>query len=110
LASEEALDMVALQFLRQLSTDRMTMSGRGLVTPPPGPDDRLILTDAVHHHVVPVGEGAELRWAGPAEPLTSVELGWLERLSEGATPASLGGEAALAFCRRLVVLGLLERA
>lgn len=110
LTSEEAMDMVALQFLQQLSTDRMTMSGRGLVTPPPGPDDRLILTDAVHHHVVPVGEGAELRWAGLPEPLTSVELGWLERLSEGATPGALGGEAALAFCRRLVALGLLERA
>lgn len=110
LVTEEALDMVAMQFLQQLSSDRMTMSGRGLVTPPPGPDETLVLTDSLHHHVVPVGEGAELRWAGPPEPLTSVELAWLERLSTGATPRSLGGDAALAFCRRLVSLGLLERA
>ncbi len=109
LASDEAMDLVSMQFLQQLATDRMPMAGRGLVTPVPGPGDMLVLADAVHHHVVPVGEGAELRWAGEAEKLTSVELGWLERLSTGATPASLGGEAALAFCRRLAKAGLLER-
>jgi hypothetical protein len=109
IASEEAMDLIAMQFLQQLASDRMPMSGRGLVTPAPGPDDALILADAVHHHIVPVGEGAELRWAGEAEKLTSVELGWLERLATGATPGSLGGEAALALCRRLVKVGLLER-
>jgi hypothetical protein len=110
IASEEALDLVAMQFLQQLANDRMPMSGRGLVAPPPEPDDKLILADAVHHYVVPVGEGAELRWAGEAEKLTSAELGWLEKLSAGATPRSLGGAAALAFCQRLVKLGLLEKA
>lgn len=109
IASDEAMDLVAMQFLQQLASDRMPMAARGLVTPMPGPEDLLVLADAVHHHVVPVGDGAELRWAGEAERLTSVELGWLERLSEGATPASLGGEAALAFCRRLAKVGLLER-
>ncbi|MBL8571411.1 MAG: hypothetical protein JNK84_20235 [Phreatobacter sp.] len=108
IASEEAMDLVAMQFLQQLASDRMPMAARGLVTPAPGPEDMLVLADAVHHHVVPVGDGAELRWAGEAERLTSVELGWLERLSEGATPSSLGGEAALAFCRRLAKVGLLE--
>lgn len=108
--SDEAMDLVSMRFLQQLATDRMPMSGRGLVTPVPGPHDRLILADGVHHYVVPVGEGAELRWAGEAEKLTPAELGWLGHLATGATPASLGGDAALAFCRRLAKVGLLERA
>ena len=109
-ATEESLDLVAMRFLQQLGTDRMVMPGRGLLAPKPGLDDRLVLADSVHHYVVPVGEGAELRWAGPAEPLGPTELGWIERLAEGTTPRDLGGEAALAFCSRLVALGLLERA
>jgi hypothetical protein len=109
-ATEESLDLVAMRFLQQLGSDRMVMPGRGLLAPTPGLDDRLVLADSVHHYVVPVGEGAELRWAGPAEPLGQTELGWIEKLSEGATPRELGGETALAFCSRLVALGLLERA
>jgi hypothetical protein len=108
-ASEKGVDLASLYFLQSLASDRMPLSGRGLIAPVPGPDDVLILADTVHHHVVPVGEGAELRWAGEAEKLTSVELGWLERLTGGATPGALGGEAALAFCRRLAKAGLLER-
>lgn len=108
-ASEEAMDLVAMRFLQQLGTDRMVMPGRSLRTPKPAFDDRLILADAVHHVVVPVGDGAELRWAGPTLALTTAELGWIERLSAGATPRDLGGDAALAFCTRLVALGLLER-
>lgn len=109
IAGDEAMDLVAMQFLQQLATDRMPMAGRGLVTPPPGPDDLLVVADAIHHHVIPMQTGAELRWSGEAETLTVEELGWLERLGTGATPASLGGEAALAFCRRLARVGLLER-
>jgi len=109
-ATEESLDLVAMRFLQQLGSDRMVMPGRGLLAPKPGLDDRLVLADSLHHYVVPVGEGAELRWAGPAEPLGQTELGWIEKLSEGATPRELGGETALAFCSRLVALGLLERA
>lgn len=109
-ATEESLDLVAMRFLQQLGTDRILMPGRGLVAPRPELDDRLVLADAVHHYVVPMGEGAELRWAGPSVPLTAAELVWLERLGEGATARELGGEAALAFCARLMALGLLERA
>jgi hypothetical protein len=110
LATGEAMDLVSMRFLQQLGSDRMVMPGRGLLAPKPGLDDRLILADGVHHYVVPVGEGAELRWAGPAEPLSAEELGWVAQLGDGATPRELGGEAALAFCMRLVALGLLERA
>lgn len=109
-ANEEAMDLVAMRFLQQLGSDRMVMPGRSLRAPKPGPDDRLILADAVHHVIVPVGEGAELRWAGPSVALTMAELGWIEQLSAGATPRALGGDDALAFCTRLVALGLLERA
>ncbi len=109
-ANEEAMDLVAMRFLQQLGSDRMAMPGRGLLAPKPGPDDRLILADAVHHVIVPVGEGAELRWAGPTVPLSPAELGWIESLSLGTSPRALGGDEALAFCTRLLALGLLERA
>ncbi|MBN8940281.1 MAG: hypothetical protein J0H01_12350 [Rhizobiales bacterium] len=108
-STETGLDLASMQFLQQLATDRMPLSGRGLLAPAPGADDRLILADSVHHYVVPVGEGAELRWAGEAEKLTAAELDWLAALEDGATPRSLGGEPALAFCRRLVALGILVR-
>jgi Cupin superfamily protein len=106
-ASEAGLDLAAMQFLQQLATDRMPMSGRGLIAPAPGPDDRLILADSLHHFVVPTAEGAELRWAGEPVTLTAAELGWLEALADGASARALGGEPALAFCRRLAALGLL---
>ncbi|QCK86286.1 hypothetical protein E8L99_11240 [Phreatobacter aquaticus] len=110
IGSQSGVDLAAMHFLQALAQDRMPMSGRTLVAPALGADDRLVLADAVHHYVVPVGDGAELRWSGAPVPLTMVELGWLEKLSQGVSPTALGGgEAALAFCRRLFAVGLLVR-
>lgn len=108
-ATEAGLDLVAMQFLQQLATDRMPMSGRGLLAPAPGPDDRLVLAETVHHYVVPDGDGAELRWSGESIRLNAAELDWLMALQDGASARSLGGEPALAFCRKLVALGILVR-
>lgn len=110
LATGEALDLVSMAFLERLARDRLPMPGRGLVVADPKPSEPLVLADSLHHYVVPVAAGAELRWAGGAEPLSAEELGWLQRLETGATPKSLGGAAALAFCRRLVRQGVLVRA
>jgi ribosomal protein L16 Arg81 hydroxylase len=111
IGSQAGVELAAMQFLQALAQERMPMSGRTLVAPAPGPNDRLIIADAVHHHVVPVGEGAELRWSGDPVPLTMAELGWLEKLSGGASPASLGGgDAALGFCRHLFKVGFLVKA
>ena len=99
-----------MQNLQALATDRMPMASRGLMAKRIGPQDRLVLSETMHFHVVPVGEALELRWAGEPEKLTSVEHDWLNQLAEGATPAELGGEAATAFCQRLHTMGLLARA
>jgi hypothetical protein len=120
LATPVALDRVALRLMDRLATERLALPSRGLLTPPPGPHDRLQLTGSMHHHLVPLDGaeagrgGAVLRWAGGAETLDATRLGWLERLEAGATPAELGGgedggEDALGFCRRLAARGLLER-
>ncbi|MBX9702158.1 MAG: hypothetical protein K2X74_22170, partial [Acetobacteraceae bacterium] len=61
----------------------------------------------VLHALVPEDAGgASLRWAGLPVALDAAQAGWMERLAEGATPAELG-DGALAFCERLVRLGLL---
>lgn len=109
-ATDGALDLASMFFLERLARDRLPLPGRGLVVADPKATERLVIADSLHHYVVPVGEGAELRWAGGAEPLTSVELGWLQKLETGTTPKALGGAAALAFCRRLVRQGILVRA
>jgi hypothetical protein len=113
LAGPAAMERVALAMLDRLAAERLALPGRGLLTPPPGPADRLRLCDAMHHHLVPQGTpsgegGAVLRWSGGSETLDPPRLAWLERLETGATPQELG-EGALEFCRRLAALGLLER-
>ena len=113
LATPAALERLALRLLDRLAAERMPLPARGLLTPPPGPEDRLRIADTMHHHLVPQPDGgAVLRWSSGAEPLDATRLEWLQRLEDGATPAELGGnsEDALAFCRRLAAWGLLERA
>lgn len=110
LATPRAVELMGLALLDKLAMDRMPMPARGLLAAPPGPADRVRIAETVHHHVVPVAGGAQLRWGGGVIPLTAEELGFLERLDAGVTPAELGGDAALAFCRRLYAMGLLDRA
>lgn len=110
LRREDAADRLAVAALDRVARDRMSLPGRSLHTPPPGPEDRLRLSETMHHALVPIeGGGAALRWYGGAEKLTAAELDWLAALEDGASPAELG-EDALGFCRRLAAAGLLERA
>jgi hypothetical protein len=109
--TDRLAQMMSLRLLDKLANERAILPSRTLLSKPPGPHDRLRLSDAVHHHVVPLDdERAELRWSGGVEKLNGQELGWLSQLDVGATPTELGGEEALAFCRDLVALGLLEPA
>ncbi|WP_439574175.1 cupin domain-containing protein [Phreatobacter sp.] len=110
LATDESLDLASMFFLERLALDRLPLPGRGLVVADPKASERLVLADSLHHYVVPLGDGAELRWAGGTVPLTAVELGWLQKLETGATAKALGGAAALDFCKRLVRQGILVRA
>jgi hypothetical protein len=108
LSSEAALEQLALAAMDRITRDRLPLSQRSLAHRPPSADDRLRLSDAMHHHLVPLPEGGgALRWYGGAENLSATECAWLAQLAEGATPASLG-DGALAFCQRLAALGLLE--
>jgi hypothetical protein len=111
LGDRSLIEMASLRMLDRLATERMVMPARGLLTPLPGPNDRLQLADSVHQHVLPrPSGGGELRWAAGIEPLSDQEMDWLAALEAGATPASLGGgEAALKFCQHLASVGLLER-
>jgi len=109
LARPEHADRIAARVLGRLAEGRLPLPGRSLCTPPPGPDDRLRISATMHHTLIPLPEGgAKLQWYGGVETLSAEEVDWLERLEDGATPASLG-EGALAFCRRLARCGLLER-
>jgi hypothetical protein len=109
LSSEAALERLALAAMDRITRDRLPLSQRSLSHRPPGADAKLRLSDAMHHHLVPLPEGGgALRWYGGVENLNATECAWLTQLAEGATPASLG-EGALAFCQRLAALGLLER-
>ena len=108
LSSEAALERLALAAMDRITRDRLPLSQRSLAHRPPGADEGLRLSDAMHHHLVPLPEGGgALRWYGGVENLNATECAWLTQLAEGATPASLG-EGALAFCQRLAALGLLE--
>jgi hypothetical protein len=108
LSSEAALGRLALAAMDRITRDRLPLSQRSLAHRPPGLDAKLRLSDAMHHHLVPLPEGGgALRWYGGVENLSATECAWLTQLAEGATPASLG-EGALAFCQRLAALGLLE--
>ncbi|MBV1796900.1 hypothetical protein [Siccirubricoccus sp. G192] len=110
LAAPLVLERLSLALLDGLAGSRAPLPGRGLLSPVPGPQDRLRLSDAMLHHVAALPDGsAELRWAGGSLPLGPRELGWLEGLEEGATAAALG-EGALEFCRRLATAGLLVEA
>lgn len=109
LSSEAALDRMALAAMDRITRDRLPLSQRSLAYRPPAADERLRLSDAMHHHLVPLPEGGgALRWYGGVENLNATEYAWLAHLADGATPASLG-EGALPFCQRLAALGLLER-
>ena len=110
LGVSEAFELAVLDWLNTLALERSAMVARGLTTAPPKPDERLILSDAVHTHLVPLGEGAELRWTGEPIALSATELDWLGRLEMGARVSDLGGPEALAFCAKLVALGLASRA
>jgi hypothetical protein len=108
LSSEAAQERLALAAMDRITRDRLPLSQRSLAHRPPGADVKLRLSDAMHHHLVPLPEGrGALRWYGGVENLNATECTWLTQLAEGATPASLG-EGALAFCQRLAALGLLE--
>jgi len=109
LAGPPALEAIGLGLLDGLAEARLPLPGRGLLSPAPGPEDRLLLADGMLHHVAALPDGsAALRWAGGSLPLGPRELGWVEALAEGATPAALG-EGALVFCRKLASQGLLAR-
>jgi hypothetical protein len=108
LSSKTALERLALAAMDRITRDRLPLSQRGLVHRAPGAADRLRLSDAMHHHLVPLPEGGGvLRWYGGAEHLNAAEYGWIVQLADGVTPASLG-DGALPFCQRLAALGLLE--
>jgi hypothetical protein len=108
LSSEAALERLALAAMDRITRDRLPLSQRSLAHHPPGADAKLRLSDAMHHHLVPLPEGGgALRWYGGVENLNATECAWLTQFAEGATPADLG-EGALAFCQRLAALGLLE--
>jgi hypothetical protein len=108
LAAPGVADRIAVAAMDRLVRDRMALPRRGLVAPAPGPDDRLRLSETMHHTLVPLPDGgAALRWYGGVETLDATQFGWLVALEEGAAPAALG-EGALDFCRRLARIGLLE--
>jgi hypothetical protein len=108
LAGPGLADRIAVAALDRLARDRLSLPARRLHTPAPGAQDRLRLSETMHHTLVPLPEGgAALRWYGGVETLGAAEVEWLAALEDGATPASLG-DGALAFCRRLARVGLLE--
>lgn len=109
LSSTAALERLALAAMDRITRDRLPLSQRSLTYQAPGADERLRLSDAMHHHLLPLPEGGgALRWYGGVENLNAAECAWLTQLAEGAAPASLG-DGALPFCQRLAALGLLER-
>lgn len=108
LSSPSARDKLVLAAMDRITRDRLPLSPRSLAHRSPSADDKLRLSDSMHHHLVPLPEGGgALRWYGGVETLTTIECAWLSRLVEGATPVSLG-EGALPFCQRLAAFGLLE--
>ncbi|MCO6419349.1 cupin domain-containing protein [Siccirubricoccus sp. KC 17139] len=108
LAGEAALEAIGLGLLEGLADQRLPLPARGLLSPPPGPETALRLSDAMLHHVAALPDGsAQLCWAGGRLALGARELGWVQALADGASPAMLG-EGAMAFCRRLWAVGLLE--
>jgi hypothetical protein len=110
LAGPAVADRLAMAALDRLLRFRMPMPGRGLHARAPGAEDRLRLSETMHHALLPLAEGgAELRWYGGRETLGPQELAWLQALEDGAAPAALG-DGAIDFCTRLARAGLLEPA
>jgi hypothetical protein len=110
LAAPAAMDRISLGLLDGLSTSRMPLPGRGLLTPPPEEGEVMWLSDSMLHHVAALPDGtASLRWDGGCLTLGERELAWMAALEAGASAASLG-EGALEFCRKLAAAGLLVRA
>ena len=106
-----AMERLSVGMLDRLARDQIAHSARSLPLREPGPDSMLRLSDMAHTHVAANPDGSiVLRWAGDPIPLAPEALAWLEQLTDGATPAQLGGEDALAFCRTLHTLGLLDTA
>ena len=106
-----AMERFSVGMLDRLAREQMVHSARTLVQREPGPDTRLRLSEMMHYHLAANPDGsAVLRWAGDPIPLAPDSIGWLEQLESGAAAAELGGEDALAFCRKLCALGLLEPA
>ena len=109
LARPELAERLVIAALDHVSQDRLPLPGRGLAPPTPAPDQRMRLTDSMHHHIVPLPDGgAALRWYGGAETLSAQELAWMERLEDGASAQELG-EGGLDFLKRLAKPGLIER-
>jgi hypothetical protein len=109
MGGEDAARRLMLAALDRVCRDRMPLPGRSLHTPPPGPNDRLRLSETMHHTLVPFETGgAMLRWYGGVEKFTAEEMGWLAALEDGATVTELG-EDALPFCQWLAQRGLLEK-
>jgi hypothetical protein len=113
LAEAPSLEVLLLALMDGLVQARPPLPERGLLSPPPpGPQDRLRLSERMLHHVVERPDlPPELRWTGGGMALSPDELAWLQALVEGASAAELGGgEPALGFLRRLAAAGLLQRA
>lgn len=110
LGRPELAERLALAALDRVSQDRLPLPGRGLAPAAPAPGQAMRLTDAMHHHIVPLPEGgAALRWYGGAETLSEQELAWMERLEDGVSAEELG-EGGLEFLCRLAAPGLIEKA
>jgi hypothetical protein len=108
LTAPAAMEALALRLLDNLAQDRPALLGRGLFLPGVSTDIRLRLASGVLHTLVLAEDGgATLRWAGGVEQLDATEASWLARLEHGATPKELG-DNSIAFCTRLLKLGLLE--
>ncbi|WP_431281918.1 cupin domain-containing protein [Humitalea sp. 24SJ18S-53] len=108
LAAPGLVETLALTLIGRLAEDRLQMPARGLIAPPPAPDQRLRLADSMHSAVVPLPDGGgALRYGGGKIIMTEAEFGWLMSLEDGAAAADLPGDA-LAFLQRLFALGLLE--
>ncbi|MBM3587313.1 MAG: hypothetical protein FJX33_05800 [Alphaproteobacteria bacterium] len=109
LSSETARDRLALAALDRITRNRLPLTQRSLAHRPPSADEMLRLSDAMHHHLVPLPEGGgALRWYGGVENLNATECAWLAQLADVAGPAS-PSDGALPFCQRLTALGLLAR-
>lgn len=109
LSKPEHAEVLAVMALDRVSQDRLPMPGRGLLPATPAPDQKMRLTDTMHHHIVPAADGsATIRWHGGSEALSAQELAWMEQLEDGVSAQELG-EGGQAFLNRLAAPGLIEK-